>query len=159
MPHGNHLVNLLIDRDKAEDLKQLSEQYSSITLNKRQLCDLEMLLNGALSPLTGYMDQSTYNSVIQTARLPNNLLWPIPIILDIDTNSAEKLSPGDKIALRDTEGFMPAVLTVSDIWKADKKLEAESIYGTTSELHPGVDYLINQCNEYYIGGQLEMLDW
>ncbi len=155
MPHGNHLVNLLIDRDKAEDLKQLSEQYSSITLNKRQLCDLEMLLNGALSPLTGYMDQSTYNSVIQTARLPNNLLWPIPIILDIDTNSAEKLSPGDKIALRDTEGFMPAVLTVSDIWKADKKLEAESIYGTTSELHPGVDYLINQCNEYYIGGQLE----
>lgn len=158
MPHGNHLVNLLIDREKAEDLKLQSEHFTSITLTKRQLCDLEMLLNGALSPLTGYMDKKTYDSVIQNARLPDNLLWPMPIILDIDARTAEQLKSGDQVALRDTEGFMPAVLTVSDIWKADKTAEAESIYGTQSKLHPGVDYLLNQSQEYYIGGQLKGIE-
>ena len=156
--HGNQLVNLLIDTDKMDDLKNQSEQFPSITLNKRQLCDLEMLINGALSPLTGYMDKKTYDAVIQNGRLPDNLLWPIPLVLDVDAQTAEQLKSGDKVALRDTEGFMPAVLTVSDIWKADKKLEAESIYGTASELHPGVAYLIKQSNEYYIGGQLKGIE-
>lgn len=153
--HGNQLVDLLIQEEQQKDtLKTQSEYFNSITLNKRQLCDLEMLINGALSPLTGYMDKETYNSVIQTGRLTDNLLWPIPIVLDIDSSTAEKINSGDIIALRDTEGFMPAVLTVSDIWQADKKLEAESIYGTTSELHPGVDYLVNQSHKYYIGGTI-----
>lgn len=155
MPHGNALVNLLVDKEKAENLKEQSEHFFSITLTKRQLCDLEMLINGAMSPLTGYMDKKTYDSVIQSTRLPNNLLWPIPIVLDISAEVAKNLHPGDKLALRDTEGFMPAVLTVSDIWQADKKKEAESVYGTSSELHPGVDYLFNQCESYYIGGQIE----
>lgn len=157
--HGNHLVDLLIEDEQQKDsLKTHSEHFISITLNKRQLCDLEMLINGALSPLTGYMDKETYNSVIHTGRLTDNLLWPIPIVLDIDSSTAEKINSGDKIALRDTEGFMPAVLIVSDIWQADKKLEAESIYGTTSELHPGVDYLINQSHEYYIGGTIKGIE-
>jgi len=154
MSHGDHLVDLLIEQNRAEELKHQSEHFISITLTKRQLCDLEMLINGGLSPLTGYMDKNTYDSVIQNGRLPDNLLWPIPIVLDIDASVAEKLNPGDKVALRDTEGFMPAVLTVSEIWQADKKLEAESIYGTTSELHPGVDYLLNQSHSHYVGGQL-----
>lgn len=157
--HGNQLVDLLIQEEQQKDtLKTQSEYFNSITLNKRQLCDLEMLINGALSPLTGYMDKETYNSVIQTGRLTDNLLWPIPIVLDIDSSTAEKINSGDIIALRDTEGFMPAVLTVSDIWQADKKLEAESIYGTTSELHPGVDYLVNQSHKYYIGGTIEGIE-
>ncbi|WP_198262586.1 bifunctional sulfate adenylyltransferase/adenylylsulfate kinase [sulfur-oxidizing endosymbiont of Gigantopelta aegis] len=155
MPHGGDLVNLLVAPEEADSLKQQSEFFPSITLTKRQLCDLEMLINGAMSPLTGYMDKETYDSVIQTSRLPNNLLWPMPIVLDIEDKLAEKLSPGDKVALRDTEGFMPAVLTVSDIWQADKKLEADTIYGTQSNLHPGVDYLLNQSHSYYIGGEIQ----
>ena len=157
--HGNHLINLLIEEEQHKDaLKIQSEQFISITLNKRQLCDLEMLINGALSPLTGYMDKKTYDAVIHSSRLPDNLLWPIPIVLDIDSTTAQKIKSGDKIALRDTEGFMPAVLTVSDIWQADKKLEAEAVYGTTSALHPGVDYLLNQSHEFYIGGTIEGIE-
>ena len=145
LPHGDQLINLLIDdHDKIESLKQKSEKFVSITLTKRQLCDLEMLINGAMSPLSGYMDQATYNSVIENGRLADNLLWPIPIVLDVDEKTAKSIKSGDQIALRDTEGFMPAVLMVSDIWKADKLVEAESIYGTQSSLHPGVDYLLNQ---------------
>lgn len=155
MSQDEQLINLLVDNNTAEQLKQQSEHFISVTLTKRQLCDLEMLLNGGLSPLTGYMDKKTYESVIHDSRLPDNQLWPIPIILDIDSSIAEQLKPGDKVALRDTEGFMPAVLTVSEVWQPDKKLEAESIYGTNSELHPGVDYLINQCHSFYVGGQIE----
>ena len=159
LPHGKQLINLLIDdHDKIEGLKEESEKFVSITLTKRQLCDLEMLINGAMSPLSGYMDQTTYNSVIENGRLADNLLWPIPIVLDVDKKTANSIQNGDQIALRDTEGFMPAVLTVSDIWKADKKVEAESIYSTQSSLHPGVDYLLNQSQEYYIGGQVEGIE-
>jgi len=158
MPHGETLVNLLIDASISDQLKDQSEHFPSITLTKRQLCDLEMLINGAMSPLTGYMDKETYDSVIKSARLPNNLLWPMPIVLDITSEVAENLKPGDKVALRDTEGFMPAVLTISDIWQADKKLEADSVYGTQSDQHPGVEYLFNQCGSYYVGGKIEGIE-
>ncbi|MCU7819473.1 MAG: hypothetical protein KZQ57_11555 [gamma proteobacterium symbiont of Lucinoma myriamae] len=97
MPHSNPLINLLVDNDKAEELKQQSEHFPSITLTKRQLCDLEMLINGGMSPLTGYMDKKTYDSVIQTTRLPDKQLWPIPIVLDIDAKTAAKLSSGASV--------------------------------------------------------------
>jgi len=155
MQKNESLVNLLVDSGTAEQLKQQSEDFLSITLSKRQLCDLEMLINGAMSPLSGYMDQASYNSVVHKSRLPDGQLWPIPIVLDIDSATAAKINPGDNIALRDTEGFMPAVLSVTEIWQADKELEAEAVFGTTSELHPGVDYLINSCQSHYIGGQIQ----
>ena len=155
MPKDDQLINLLVNKDTAELLKQQSEEFLSVTLSKRQLCDLEMLLNGGLTPLTGYMDKHSYDSVIQHGRLPEGQLWPMPIVLDIDNSMAQHLKTGDKIALRDTEGFMPAVLTVTDVWEADKKQEAEAIYGTSSKLHPGVDYLMHQCHSHYVGGSIE----
>ena len=155
MQKNESLVNLLVDSHTAEQLKQQSEDFLSITLSKRQLCDLEMLINGAMSPLSGYMDQTTYNSVVHKSRLPDGQLWPMPIVLDIDAATATKITPGDKVALRDTEGFMPAVLTVTELWQADKELEAEAVFGSTSKLHPGVDYLINSCQSHYIGGQIQ----
>ncbi len=151
-PHGSTLVDLMINQQEVELLKHNSQELTSITLSQRQLCDLELLVNGAFSPLKGFMDQATWQSVIDNGRLKNGLLWPIPIMLDISPELAKKLHTGDKLALRDTEGFMPAVLTVSDIWQADKKTEAEAIYGTTSLMHPGVDYLYHQTESFYVGG-------
>ncbi len=158
MPKNKRITNLIVAYETAETLKSQSEHFSSITLNKRQLCDLEMLITGGMSPLTGYMDEHTYHCVIQKTRLPDGQLWPIPIILDISETLAKTLHSGDKIALRDTEGFMPAVLTISDIWQADKKQEAQSVYGTTSEAHPGVHYLFNTTEAYYVGGQIEGIE-
>ncbi len=152
--HGGQLVNLLVDSQAAEELKNHSQDYPAITLTQRQLCDLELLVNGAFSPLQGFMDQATWKSVIETSRLPDGLLWPIPINLDISARLAEQLKPGDKLALRDSEGFTPAILIVEDIWQADKKAEAEAVYGTTSEMHPGVDYLYHQTGEFYVGGKV-----
>ena len=154
-PHGGELVNLLVDAERAEALKSESQHFPSLTLSQRQLCDLELLMNGGLSPLTGFMDQATYESVVEGMCLPDGTLWPIPIVLDVDAKFAEKLEKGQKIALRDGEGFMPAVLTVTDIWQPDKKREAEKVYGTTSDTHPGVRYLYEEVKGTYIAGTIE----
>jgi len=154
-PHGGQLVNLLVDPDKAEVLKTESQQYLSLTLTQRQVCDLELLMNGAFSPLAGFMNQADYDSVVDNVRLVDGTVWPVPIVLDVDEALASRLEKGSKIALRDGEGFMPAVLTVEDIWQPDKTLEAEKVYNTTSDVHPGVRYLHEVVKPVYISGRIE----
>jgi len=155
-PHGsNALVDLLAEAERAEELKNISGDYPSITLTQRQMCDLELLMNGAFTPLTGFMGQAAYESVLETLSLPDDTLWPVPVTLDVGEGFAEKLSVGDKLALRDSEGFMPAVLTVEDIWTPDRQREAEQVYGTPDQAHPGVRYLMNSVNKVYVGGSIE----
>ena len=153
-PHGGKLLNLLVDEDQAETLKVESADFLSITLNQRQLCDLELLLNGGFSPLDGFMCRATYESVIDNLRLPDGTLWSIPVTLDVPARQAEKIEPGQPLALRDGEGFMLAVLTVEDKWQPDKQREASEIYATTSTAHPGVRYLLEQTGDTCIGGRL-----
>ena len=153
-PHGGNLVSLLVDDDAAEALKNESGGFPSITLSQRQLCDLELLLNGAFSPLTGFMTRVEYDPVVESMSLPDGKLWPIPIVLDVTEAFAEKLEVGDQVALRDNEGFMPAVLEVEDIWTPDKQREAELVYGTGDTSHPGVRYLHDEVKPVYIGGRV-----
>ncbi len=154
-PYQGVLKNLLIGDLAAETLKQEALSFQTITLTQRQQCDLEMLMNGTLSPLTGFMDEVSYNAVLDSARLPNGVLWPIPYYLDITEEQAKGLQQGTQLALCDTEGFMPAVLTVESVWRPDKNKEAELIYGTQDLNHPGVEYLFNQVNPVYIGGSVQ----
>lgn len=156
-PYHGELKNLLLPEADAETLKVKSEAFLAITLSQRQQCDLEMLLNGALSPLTGFMTEEQYDSVINNTRLPDGVLWPMPYCLDISQDLASKLSVGTQVALQDTEGFMPAVLNVESIWSPDKNKEAEAVYGTNDQRHPGVDYLFNSVKTVYIGGTVQGL--
>lgn len=130
------------------------EFQPKITLTQRQECDLELLLNGALAPLNGFMDQQTYNDVVEHMRLPDGCLWPMPIILDVDQKTKQLLKEGSNLELRDQENTLLAILHISDIWHPDKTHEALRVYGTTDTKHPGVDYLFHQTGEYYIGGKL-----
>jgi sulfate adenylyltransferase len=157
-PHGGKLVNLLIDEQRAALLKEMALNLPDITLNDRQLCDLELLSTGAFSPLTGFMKRSDYESVLDRMRLQNNLLWPIPICLDVHDLKACSLEAGQSVALRDPEGFLLAVLHIEDIWQADPEKEALKVYGTTNRSHPGTDYLFNRAGSCYLGGQLEVLN-
>lgn len=154
-PHGGVLRDLLVSDDRAEQLKAESAAYPSVTLSQRQLCDLELLLNGGFSPLNGFMNRATYESVLGGMRLPDGALWPMPVTLDVPATLGEKLTVGQRLALRDNEGFMLAVLSVSDVWCPDKGREAERVYGTTDLAHPGVRYLFEQVYEHYVGGTLE----
>jgi len=156
-PYKGKLVNLLLDKSDAERIKIESESYPAVLLSQRQKCDLELLVTGALSPLTGFMTQNDYDSVISKATLADGTVWPIPYYLDLSEKQAELINVGDVIALRDIEGFMPAVMTVESKWKPDKNVEAENIYGTTDVEHPGVNYLMNTVGDVYIGGRVDAI--
>lgn len=153
-PYGGVLKDALLDADAAETLRIESRDFPSIDLNQRQLCDLELLLNGAFSPLEGFMGRDDYESVVGSMRIADGTMWPMPITLDVGSETAESLSSGQRVALRDSEGVMLAILEISDIWQPDRREEAKQVFGTDSLMHPSVAYLLEQSGNYYIGGRL-----
>jgi len=157
-PHGGELVNLNVDGERAAELKAQSRDFPSWNLTARHIRDLELLLNGGFSPLHGFMTEADYEGVCHNMKLTSGVLWPIPITLDITESFAKALKPGSsKIALRDAEGVMLAVLHVEDVWQPDRKAEAKAVFNTTSPIHPGVNYLLNKENAWYVGGRIEGL--
>ncbi len=153
-PHGGKLVNLYCPQELADSLKVQAINYTSIDLTSRQLFDLELILNGGFSPLTGFMTKKEYDSVLENGSLPNGLCWPIPVYLDIPEKLAKELTPEQPLALRDMEGFLLAIMTVSDIWQPDRLLEVKKIYGTEDRKHTGVAQILESENNYYIGGKI-----
>jgi len=140
-------------------LQNEAVKLKSITLSDRQVCDLELILNGAFSPIKGFMNKQDYDSVLKNMRLENGELWPMPINLDLNKKTIEayNIKTKSKLSLRDKEGFLIAIITVNDIWKVDKSNEANCIYSSNDKNHPGVNYLYNKINDYYIGGSLEQV--
>jgi len=138
-------------------LKKKSINYPIWVLTDRQICDIEMILNGGFSPLSGFLGKDDYESVINDLRLNDGTLWPIPIMLDVTSEFAQSKSIGNKITLKDKEGFSLAIMEITDIWEPDKIKEAKLVFGTNDDTHPGVDYLLNECNPSYIGGTLDRI--
>ena len=157
-PHGGELINPIVSPSQAAELKAHSKEYPSWDLTARQVCDVELLLSGGFSPLRGFMNRADYEGVCHNMRLSSGVLWPMPITLDVSEEFAKGLKPGSsKIALRDPEGVMLAVLHVEDVWQPNRSDEAKSVFGTTSKAHPGVDYVLNKANPWYVGGKIEGL--
>lgn len=152
-PYGGELVNPMAEGARRDALLQEASSLPSLTLNPRQLCDLELLLNGALSPLQGYMGRADYQGVVTDMRLADGTFWPMPIVLDV----TEALAPGSRVLLRDSRGYALAVLTVSESWPADKAQEAHLVYGTDQADHPGMTFLHN-LGSHYAGGNVEGLN-
>jgi sulfate adenylyltransferase len=157
-PHGGELVNIMADPARAAELKAHSKEWPSWDLTARQVCDVELLLSGGFSPLRGFLNRADWEGVCHNMRLTSGTLWPMPITLDVTEDFAKKLAPGSsKVALRDPEGVMLAVVHVEDVWQPDRSAEAKSVFGSTSQAHPGADYTINKANPWYVGGKLEGL--
>jgi sulfate adenylyltransferase len=153
-PHGGNLINGYCHTSQSKKYKNQAVNYNSWTLTDRQLCDLELILNGAFSPLDGFMCKDDYDSVLDNNRLKNNIIWPMPIILDVDSDLANCVKINDKLALRDKEGYLIAILDVNDKWNYDKELEAKKVYGTTDITHSGVRYLFENGGDFCLGGKL-----
>jgi sulfate adenylyltransferase len=157
-PHGGELVNLIASPERSAELKAHSREWPSWDLTPRQVCDLELLISGAFSPLHGFMTRADYEGVCHNMQLSSGVLWPMPITLDVNEAFAKNLQPGSsRIALRDAEGVMLGVLKVEEVWQPDRNAEANSVFGTTSTVHPGVDFLLNNSNPWYVGGRVEGL--
>lgn len=156
-PHGGALVDLSVTPERAAELKEQSRTWPSWDLTARQLCDFELLANGAFSPLRGFLGEEDYGSVCESMRLTDGTLWPMPITLDIPEDKAAELGDGGTLALRDPEGVMLAALHVSEIYRPDRETEAKLVFGTTDRAHPGVSYLLDRANPVYVAGRLEVI--
>jgi sulfate adenylyltransferase len=157
-PHGGVLKDLIVDESRREELKKSSRDWPSWDLTPRQLCDLEMLMSGAFSPLETFLGQADYESVVEKMRLADGTLWPIPVVLDLPQDVADSLGDGASLALRDPEGTMLAVLHVDEKWTPDREREVQGVYGTTDAKHPGVNHVLNIINPVYVSGRLEGIE-
>jgi sulfate adenylyltransferase len=153
-PHGGVLNELYLGERAADEERIRARDFHSWDLTARQLCDIELILNGAFSPLEGFLDRAQYERVLVDMRLSSGLLWPIPITLDVSRTFADSLAIGDSIALRDAEGVLIATLEISDMWEPDKQAEAQAVFGTRDDAHPGVRFLTQQTGDVYVGGRL-----
>ncbi|NNL14489.1 MAG: bifunctional sulfate adenylyltransferase/adenylylsulfate kinase [Acidimicrobiia bacterium] len=156
-PHGGTLVDLIVSAERAAELAAPGRGIPEWSLTPRQLNDIELILNGGFSPLTGFMTSADYESVKSDMRLADGTLWPMPIMLDVTEDVADRLEVGGELELRDPEGVLIAVLHVEDVWQADLAAEAVAVFGSSDPSHPGVAHLMRATNPYYVGGRLEGL--
>jgi len=154
-PHAKTLTTSLnITSVSFEEYQSIANGLPTLTLNHRHLCDIELILNGGFAPLNGFMHKVDYDHVLDTMRLNDGTLWPMPITLDVDGEFAKKLQPGNEIALRDVEGLLISIMQISDCWEVNRQREAQAVFNTTDESHPGVAYLYHHVKDYYLGGTL-----
>ena len=136
--------------------KKLQDRISW-NLTARQICDVELILNGGFAPLTGFLTRNDYESVLDNMRLNGGEVWPMPVTLDVTEAFADHVRVGGDIELLDPEGVPLAIMTVSDKWVPNKIREAECVYGKNDLAHPAVRYLHEYAGNVYLGGKLEYL--
>ena len=150
--HGKQ-VDLMVT-DEAEKKKIAESADFAVQLDERQLCDVELLCNGGLSPLTGPMNEETYKKVVDDMRLPSGEIFGLPIVF---ATSDPNMVPGKKVLLKQGDRDI-AVMTIEDRYKPDKVHECKQCYGETTLEHPGVLMVATERAEYYVGGSLQGLN-
>ena len=157
-PHGGQLKELYLNAEDVADAKDRAQGLMSWDMTQRQICDVELLLNGGFSPLEGFLGQADYDRVVTEMRLTDGTLWPMPVNLDVTEAFGDELNVGDEIALRDAEGVLIALLEISDKWSPDRLNEAVQVFGSDDSAHPGVDHLLNRTHPVYLGGRLKGIE-
>jgi sulfate adenylyltransferase len=157
-PYKGKLQNTLPDETEKQLLKQKAGNLVQIALSERSLLDFELLANGGLSPLKGFMNKKDYDLVLEKMETSEGIFWPVPVCLDIDQKTYEAVKNKKQAALTDEEGFQLAIIEIEDIWKADKAKEALKLFDTDNTEHPGIKYLKTKTKDYYIGGTIKAIE-
>lgn len=148
-PHGGTLI------ERYQPDFSLHHIRKSVELDVIALSDLELIANGAYSPLTGFLNEEDYHSVVHSMRLANGTVWSIPITLPISKKEAKSIEKGNQVAL--TYQTIPyGVMEVQSLYTPDKEVEAKLVYQTTNLEHPGVRKLY-QRGDVYIGGEIRLI--
>ena len=140
-----------------KEIPLISKGFLDHVLDERSLCDLEMILNGGFSPLKGFMNQEDYQSVLNTMRLKDGSLWPIPIVLHVPNEKIELIESNNitGIILRDKYFTPIAKLEIKDIYQPNLQLESKAIFGVVDENHPYIKYMVtSKSNCHYVGGKI-----
>lgn len=155
-PHGGRLVNRVLEGEELEEALERARHMPQVSLNARAVSDLELLATGAFSPLEGFMGRDDYESVLETMRLKNGLVWSLPITLAVDRGEAESLKPGDDVALLSPGGELVGILHLEEKYLYDKRREARLVYKTEDEAHPGVAYLYRR-GDILLAGRVSLI--
>ena len=143
-PHGGVLVDRIVSPEEAAALRKLASGTPALVLDGRELADLELIATGAASPLTGFLGRRDYASVVESLRLANGTVWPLPLTLAVPEEAKPAAFPGATIALHDARGRLWGVLDVQDVFERDPLHESRHVYGTEDPAHPGVAYLLGR---------------
>jgi sulfate adenylyltransferase len=156
--HGGTLVNRLVTGERREELLKEAARLNKVAINAWTISDLDLIGVGAFSPLTGFMTEEDYRSVVESMRLASGVVWSIPITLGVPSAVAEKLKPGEQIALiGEEDGVVYGIMDVASIYEADQKHEAVRVFKTDDTAHPGVQKLYTKPSTY-IGGPVQVLN-
>lgn len=156
-PHGGTLVNRIVEGTEREQLIENAKSLHSIILNQWSLSDLELIGIGGFSPLTGFMNQADYESVVEHVHLKNGHVWSVPITLPVSQTEANNLEIGEQVALYGEDGTLYGVLDLEEKYTYDKEKEAQHVYGTTDNAHPGVKKVYEK-GEYYLAGPIQLIN-
>ncbi len=156
-PHGGQLVNRLAEAGRKADILARAEELVSIIIDPDLLSDLENIATGVYSPLTGFLNQADFRSVLNQMRLSNDLPWTIPIVIDVDRDLAGRIKPGQQVILKTEEMKPVGVLTVEDKYEYDREEFSRLVYGTTDPKHPGVSRVL-AMKAVLLGGPVELLE-
>jgi sulfate adenylyltransferase len=154
-PHGGKLIDLVLPGDQAAAESEEAQNLPKVDVGDREMSDLEMLAVGALSPLTGFVGERDYHSILETMHLEDGLPWTIPVTLSVDADGAKRLGGAAKIALM-SEGRPAATMQVEQIYQRDREKEAQSVFGTTDTEHPGVAAL-HAAGDYVVAGPIQVI--
>ncbi len=151
-PYGGTLVDLMVPNESKQSIEQKANK--TLECSDRNACDIELLVVGGFSPLSGFMNEKDYNSVVKANKTESGRLFGLPIVLDTDRND---INNGDTVLLT-YKGQNLGIIEVEDKWEPDKALEAMGCYGTTSIEHPAVKMIATERKSFYIGGPVQGLE-
>lgn len=154
VPHGGTLVDLMVKNDE-EKAAAMAKATVELQASDRQLCDVELIMNGGFSPIDGFMNEATYNHVVEHVALPDGTVFGLPVVFD--TND-DDLLPGTTVLLK--QGDLPiATVELTDKYLPNKAVECKSCYGTSEIEHPGALMVATERGKYYMGGKVTGLNF
>ncbi len=156
-PHGGKLINCYLSEQEREQALLKAKSLPRLTLSIRNIADLECIATGVYSPLEGFVDEQEYTSIVKDMRLSNGLAWSIPVTLQVAESVAEQYQLDSEIALVHPNGEILAVMTVTSKFKPDQNFEAQQVYRTADEAHPGVTAMRSE-GEVYLGGPIKLIN-
>jgi sulfate adenylyltransferase len=155
-PHGGKLVDRVVPASEAQSLRERARSLPRLDLDARESADLELIANGAASPLEGFLASKDYTSVLEHMRLADGTVWPLPYTLAVTEEQKAHLKLQGEAALYDNAGRFWGIIHISDIYHRDPLVEAEHVYRTKDPSHPGVAYLLGRP-QWLVGGTVSVV--
>ncbi|MDZ7703706.1 MAG: sulfate adenylyltransferase [Trueperaceae bacterium] len=155
-PHGGTLVDRVLRGAERQRAFENAHALPRLTLSERALADLECIATGIYSPLEGFVGEADYQTIVDTMHLQSGAAWSIPVTLQVPEEGSEKYRPDHDVALAHPNGDILAVLTVTDKYRPDQAAEADKVYGTSDEAHPGVAAML-EAGPVYLGGPIALV--